>query len=291
MPVNTDRLVDLFGLAGKTAVVTGGSRGIGYMIANGLLDAGCGRVVISARKTEQVKAAAEQLSAGSESAGSESAGSELSAGSSGHDRRGKCVAVPADLSTPEGCQLLADAVADMVPSLHILVNNAGASWGAVLDDFPLHGWDKVMDINVRSPFLLTQKLLPLLRAAAHSDDPARVVNIASVAGIQPPTLETYSYSASKAGIIMLTRHLGQRLAPESITVNAIAPGPFYSKMMAFMLDDPEARAEVAASVPLGRVGEPDDVAGAAVYLTSKAGAFLTGAVLPVGGGMACVSGP
>ena len=265
MPVNTDRLVDLFGLDGKTAVVTGGSRGIGYMIANGLLDAGCGRVVISARKTEQVKAAAEELSAGSKLP----AESKLPAGSSGRDGRGMCVAVPADLSTPEGCQLLADAVADMAPSLHILVNNAGASWGAALDDFPLHGWDKVMDINVRSPFLLTQKLLPQLRAAARSDDPARVVNISSVAGMQPPTLETYSYSASKAGIIMLTRHLGQRLAPESIRVNAIAPGPFYSKMMAFMLDDPEARAQVAAGVPLGRVGEPDDVAGAAVYLTSK----------------------
>ena len=268
MPVNTDRLVTLFGLDGKTAVVTGGSRGIGRMIAAGLLDAGC-RVIISARKSEQVTAAAEELSA---------------------VHQGECTAVPADLSTLKGCETLADAVAEMAPSLHILVNNAGASWGSDLDEFPVHGWDKVMNINVRCPFLLTQKLLPHLRAAACPDDPARVMNTASVAGMQPPTMDTFSYSASKAAVIMLTRHLGLRLASEHITVNAIAPGPFDSKMMAFLLDDPEARAGVAADVPLGRIGQPDDMAGAAVYLASRAGAFLTGAVVPVGGGMACVTG-
>lgn len=267
MPMNSNRLLHLFGLEGKTAVVTGGSRGIGYMIAGGLLDAGC-RVIISSRKTEQLVAASEELSA---------------------DHDGECTAVPADLSTTAGVESLATTVAERWSSLNILVNNAGASWGAELDDFPEHGWDKVMNINLRGPFLLTQKLLPCLRSAAHAGDPSRVINIASVAGMQPPAMETYSYSTSKAGIIMLTRHLGARLVSEHITVNAIAPGPFHTKMMAFLLDHEDTRAEVAAGVPLGRVGEPDDVAGAVVYLSSRAGSFLTGAVIPVGGGMACVS--
>ena len=264
MTMNVDRLTELFGLDGKTAVVTGGSRGLGYMIAGGLLDAGC-RVIISARKVEQVAAAADQLGA-----------------------RGPCEAMPADLSTPEGCQALAAwAVAERWESLDILVNNAGASWGAELDEFPVHGWNKVIDTNLGGPFFLTQKLLGLLRAAASPNDPARVINVASVDGMKVPDLETYSYSASKAGIMHLTRHLAKRLAPEHITVNAIAPGPFDSKMMAFVLDDPRARAALAAQVPLGRIGEPDDLAGAAVYLASRAGSYLTGATVPVGGGLAC----
>ncbi len=263
MAMNTDRLIDLFGLDGKSAVVTGGSRGLGYMIAGGLLDAGC-RVIISARKVEQVTAAAEQLSA-----------------------RGVCEAVPADLSSPEGCEALAAAVAERWDSLDILVNNAGASWGAELDEFPVHGWNKVIDTNLSGPFFLTQKLLGLLRAAAGPTDPARVINVASVDGLKVPYLETYSYSASKAGIMHLTRHLAKRLAPEHITVNAIAPGPFDSKMMAFILDDPKARAALATQVPLGRIGEPEDLAGAAVYLASRAGSYLTGATVPVGGGLAC----
>ena len=261
MPINNDRLTSLFGLEGKTAVVTGGSRGIGYMIAGGLLDAGC-RVIISARKVPQVEAAAVELAA-----------------------RGPCQAIPADLSTAEGCEALATAVAERCESLDILVNNAGASWGAALDEFPVHGWDKVMDTNVRGPFFLTQKLLEMLRASARPEDPARVINVASVDGLKVPDLETYSYSASKAGIIHLTRHLAKRLASEHITVNSIAPGPFDSKMMAFILDDPRARAALAAQVPLGRIGEPDDLAGAAVYLASRAGSYLTGATVPVGGGI------
>lgn len=264
MAVNIDRITSLFGLDNKTAVVTGGSRGIGYMIAAGLLDAGC-RVIVSARKEPELRAAAVELA-----------------------DRGPCEAVAADLSDPEGCQALAAAVAGRVPELHILVNNAGATWGAGLDRFPVSGWDKAMDTNVRGPFLLTRKLLPQLRAAARPDDPARVVNIASVDGLAVPEMETYSYSASKAALIMLTRHLGRRLAPEHITVNAVAPGPFDSKMMAFLLDDPAARSEVAASIPLGRIGAPDDMAGAVIYLASRAGAYLTGAVLPVSGGRACV---
>ncbi|CAI8042255.1 Rhamnolipids biosynthesis 3-oxoacyl-[acyl-carrier-protein] reductase [Geodia barretti] len=233
MPMNIDRLTEMFGLDGKSAVVTGGSRGLGYMIAGGLLDAGC-RVIISARKVEQVTAAAGQLAA-----------------------RGPCEAIPADLSTPEGCEALAAAVAERWESLDILVNNAGASWGAKLDEYPVDGWRKVIDINLGGPFFLTQKLLGLLRAAARPDDPARVINVASVDGMK------------------------------HITVNAIAPGPFDSKMMAFILDNPKARAALAAEVPLGRIGEPDDLAGAAVYLASRAGSYLTGATVPVGGGLAC----
>ncbi len=262
MPMSTDRLTELFGLEGKTAVVTGGSRGIGRMIAGGLLDAGC-RVIISARKADQLTEAAGALSA-----------------------RGPCEAVQADLSTPEGCQALAATVRERVDSLDVLVNNAGASWGAPLDEFPVHGWDKVMDTNVRGPFLLTQQLLDLLRAAASAGDPARVVNVASVDGLKVPDMETYSYSASKAGIIHLTRHLAKRLAPEHITVNAIAPGPFDSKMMAFILDNPKARSALADQVPLGRIGEPDDMAGAAVYLASRAGSYITGVTVPVAGGIA-----
>lgn len=145
-----------------------------------------------------------------------------------------------------------------------------------------------MDTNVRGPFLLTRRLLPQLRAAARPDDPARIINIASVDGLSVPEMETYSYSASKAALVMLTRHLGRRLTRDHITVNAVAPGPFDSKMMAFLLDDPAARSEVAASIPLGRIGAPDDMAGAVIYLASRAGAYLTGAVLPVSGGRACV---
>lgn len=263
MAHDADRLSSLFSLDGKLAVVTGGSRGIGYMIADGLIDAGC-RLIISARKVEQVTAAAAALS-----------------------EKGECEAIPADLSTAEGCSAFAAAVAERTDSLPILVNNAGASWGEPIEDFPVSGWDKVMNTNVRGIFLLTQALLPELRAAATADDPARVINIGSVDGLRVPDVESYSYSASKAAVHMLTRHLAKRLAPDHITVNAIAPGPFDSKMMAFALDDPEMRAAIAADVPLGRIGKPDDVAGAAIYLASRAGCYLTGAVVPVSGGVAC----
>ena len=263
MPLNTDRLTELFGLDGKRAVVTGGSRGIGYMIAQGLLDAGC-RVIVSARKVDELKAAAARLS-----------------------EHGPCEAVPADLSTPEGCAALASAVADRWESLDVLVNNAGAVWGESLDEFPAQGWSKVIDINLSGPFFLTQSLLGLLRAAASPADPARVINVASVDALRVAHLETYSYSASKAGVIHLTRHLAKRLASEHITVNAVAPGPFDSKMMAFMLNDPAERSRLASQVPLGRIGEPDDMAGVAVYLASRAGSYVTGATVAVGGGMGC----
>lgn len=263
--MDIDRLTSLFGLEGRRAVVTGGSRGIGRMIVEGLLDAGC-EVLITARKVEQVVAAADELSA-----------------------KGPVTAVPTDLSTDEGIEHLAAAVGERWDGLDILVNNAGASWGEPLDDFSTAGWDKVMNVNVRSVFFLTQKLLPLLRAAATEDHPARVINTGSVNGLTPPEADSFSYSSSKAAVHMLTRHLGKQLAEEHITVNAIAPGPFDSAMMAFVLDDPDTRASLARGVPLGRIGRPDDMAGVAVYLASAAGSFVTGAVIPVGGGLSTVA--
>jgi NAD(P)-dependent dehydrogenase (short-subunit alcohol dehydrogenase family) len=254
-------MADLFDISGKTALVTGGSRGIGFMIAQGLLDAGV-RVFISSRKAEELEAAAEKLR-----------------------QSGECQAIPADLSSPEGARALGEAVRSRTDELSILVNNAGASWGAPLEEFPASGWDRVMHTNVEGVFHLTVSLLPALRAAATEEDPARVVNIGSVDGIRPPSMESYSYGASKAAVHMLTRHLAKRLATEHITVNAIAPGPFESKMMAFMLADEESRRAVEAMVPLGRIGRPDDAAGLTIFLCSRAGSYLTGAVVPLDGGI------
>jgi NAD(P)-dependent dehydrogenase (short-subunit alcohol dehydrogenase family) len=251
----------LFDVTGKRALVTGGSRGIGLMIARGLVAAGA-RVIVSSRKRADIEAAARELSA-----------------------VGDCVAIPADLSTPEGARELAAATAERFPGLEILVNNAGATWGAPIEDFPASGWDRAMHTNVEGVFHLTVALLPQLRAAASADDPARVINIGSIDGLRTPAVDSYSYSASKAAVHMLTRHLARRLAAEQITVNAIAPGPFESKMMAFLLDEPAARAQVEASVPLGRIGRPDDVAGLTLFLASRAGSYLTGAVIPLDGGI------
>ena len=251
----------LFAVAGKTALVTGGSRGIGLMIARGLVQAGA-RVIVSSRKADDVRAAAAELAA-----------------------LGDCEALPADISTPEGARSLAAQVRERLPRLSILVNNAGATWGAPLEEFPPGGWEKVLHTNVEGVFNLTVGLLEPLRAAASAQDPARVINIGSIDGLRVPAMENYSYSASKAAVHMLTRHLAGRLAGEHITVNAIAPGPFESKMMAFVLDDPAARREVERSVPLGRIGHPDDVAGLTIFLASRAGAYLTGAVIPLDGGI------
>jgi NAD(P)-dependent dehydrogenase (short-subunit alcohol dehydrogenase family) len=193
-----------------------------------------------------------------------------------------CRGIPADLSTPEGCRALAGEIDG---PLHVLVNNAGATWGAPIEEFPDAGWDKALDTNVKGVFRLTVALLPQLREAANAEDPARVVNIGSVEGMRVPEAENYSYSASKAAVHMLTRHLARRLAPEHITVNAIAPGPFRSKMMAFLLDSEEGRASVASAVPLGRIGTPEDLVGATTFLCSRAGAYLTGAVIPLDGGV------
>jgi NAD(P)-dependent dehydrogenase (short-subunit alcohol dehydrogenase family) len=252
-------MTDLFSLEGKTALVTGGTRGIGLMIARGLLQAGAAKVYISSRKAEACEEAAKELS-----------------------QYGEVVAIPANVATEEGCLGLAEAVAAREDALHILVNNAGATWGAPLEEFPAHAWDKVVDLNLKSPFFLTRALLPQLEAAATQDDPARVINIGSIDGIGTP-LERYSYTASKAGVHQLTRVLAKELGPRFITVNAVAPGPFESKMMAATLD---AFGEmIAQAAPLRRIGRPDDMAGVAVYLSSRAGAYVNGAVIPVDGGL------
>lgn len=251
---------DLFDVAGKTALVTGGSRGIGLMIARGLVEAGA-RVIVSSRKVADVQAAAAELA-----------------------RSGDCVAIPGDVSTPAGAVALAAATREHFPSLDLLINNAGAAWGAPLEDFPASGWEKVMHTNVEGVFHLTVALLPALRAAANAEAPARVINIGSIDGIRAPSVENYSYSAAKAGVHMLTRHLARRLAADHITVNAIAPGPFESKMMA-VLEDPLIRAKVEEEVPLRRIGRPDDVVGLTLLLASRAGAYLTGTVIPLDGGI------
>jgi NAD(P)-dependent dehydrogenase (short-subunit alcohol dehydrogenase family) len=251
----------LFSVAGKTVLVTGGSRGIGLMIAQGFVAAGA-RVIVSSRKADVCHAVAAQLSA-----------------------EGECEAMPADLSTTAGADALAAAVRDRYASLHVLVNNAGATWGAPLEAYPESAFDKLWAINVKAVFRLTAALLPALRAAAGAADPARVITIGSVDGLRVPAMETYAYAATKAAVHMLTRQLARQLAAEHITVNAIAPGPFESKMMAFALDDPTTRAAIEQQIPLGRIGRPDDMAGTALFLASRAGAYLTGTVIPVDGGL------
>ena len=249
----------LFGLRGKTALVTGGTRGIGMMIARGLLQAGAS-VVVSSRKADAVEQAVSALS-----------------------EFGAVRGVAADLSRQQECRRLAADVAGQ-DGLDILVNNAGATWGEPLESFPAAAWDRVLDLNVKSPFWMVQELLPALRKSGTADDPARVINIGSIDGIHVSPMPTYSYSASKAAIHQLTRVLAKELGPQHITVNAVAPGPFPSKMMAATL---EAFGEaIAAAAPLRRIGRDDDMAGIAVFLASRAGAYVNGAVIPVDGGIA-----
>jgi NAD(P)-dependent dehydrogenase (short-subunit alcohol dehydrogenase family) len=251
--------VDLFDLTGKVAVVTGGTRGIGLMIARGLLQAGAS-VYVSSRKAEAGEAAVAELSA-----------------------FGPVVSVPADLSREEECARLAAEVGASEERVHILVNNAGANWAAPLTEFPASGWDKVLNLNLKAPFFLTREFLPLLEAAGTADDPARIINTGSIDGLQVPGFPTYSYSTSKAAVHQLTRVLARELGPKHITVNAVAPGPFESKMMAATLD--AFGDEIAAASPLGRIGRPDDMAGVAVFLSGRGGSYVTGAIIPVDGGI------
>jgi NAD(P)-dependent dehydrogenase (short-subunit alcohol dehydrogenase family) len=249
----------LFSVAGKTVVVTGGTRGIGRMIAGGFVAAGA-TVVVASRKAEAVATAVAELSP-----------------------YGTCSGLTADLSTEDGARRFAEQVAADHPAVDVLVNNAGATWGAPLREHDTASWDRVLNLNVQGIFHTTTHFLPLLEAAADVDAPARVINIGSIDGIHVPVLESYSYSASKAAVHQLTRHLAKRLAPR-ITVNAVAPGPFESKMMAATLE--AFGDQIAASAPLRRIGRPDDMAGVSIFLASAAGSYLTGAIIPVDGGIA-----
>ncbi len=264
---NDLELASLFGLAGKTAVVTGGSRGIGYMIAAGLVTNGV-NVFITARKAADCDAAAAELDAMSDSA--------------------TCTSIPADLADEAGLASFVSTLREHTDSVDILVNNAGAAWGAPLGEFSEQGFDKVMDINVKAPFMLTQELLPELERNATPDDPGRVIMIGSIDGIRVPMGDNFSYSASKAGIQMLARHLAGHLVGRNLTVNSIAPGPFESKMMAYMLADDDSRRMVEGNVPRGRIGSAADIAGTVIFLASRAGAFTTGAIVPVDGGISTI---
>jgi NAD(P)-dependent dehydrogenase (short-subunit alcohol dehydrogenase family) len=254
-------VTNLFDISGKTCLVTGGTRGIGMMIARGFVEAGA-TVIVSSRKADACAEAAAELST-----------------------FGPCVAIPADLSREEEAQRLLGEVANAVDHLDVLVNNAGATWGAPLDDYDDAAFERVLALNVKGVFNVTRASLSLLQARASQDDPSRVINIGSIDGIHVPVMETFAYSASKAAVHQLTRHLARRLAPTT-TVNAIAPGPFESKMMAATLD--AFGEQIAASAPLKRIGRPDDMAGTAIFLSSRAGSYLTGAVIPVDGGIATV---
>ena len=252
---------DLFSLKGRVALVTGGSRGIGKMIAAGFLAQGAARVYITARKALACEATAKELSA---------------------DYDGECIALPIDISTLAGVEMLAKEIAAREPKLDILVNNAGAAWGADFDEFPESGWDKVINLNLKTPFFLTKALAAPLRAAASAERPAKVINIASIDGIFVNQMETYSYAASKSGLIHLTRRMAAKLIHDHVVVTAIAPGPFQSDMNRAARDNAD---EVATRVPAGRIGTDEDMAGAAIFLASRAGDYVVGATIAVDGGI------
>lgn len=254
----------LFSLTGKVAVVTGGSRGLGAMIARGFLESGV-KTYITSRKLEELQSAADEMS-----------------------EFGICIPVQSDLSTVEGVKAFTETIKARESKIHILVNNAGASWGANIDEYPESGWDKVMDLNVKSIFFLTQQLLSVLRSAGDLKDPARVINISSINGLTNPMMPNYAYSASKAAVIHMTRHMAADLARENINVNGIAPGYFHSKMTAGMLDQFEK--ELLKKTPRGRLGTLEDMAGTAIYLSSRASAWVVGHTVVVDGGVIAAAG-
>jgi NAD(P)-dependent dehydrogenase (short-subunit alcohol dehydrogenase family) len=252
----------LFRLDGKIALVTGGAQGMGRMIAAGLIAAGA-KVYITSRKREVCEATARELGVG-----------------------GECVALAADLSTPEAATTLAAELKAREPKLHVLVNNAGRTWGAPLESFPDKAWAGVMAVNVQGPFTLVRELLPLLAAGAVHEDPARVINIGSLAGLRAEPLSAYSYAASKAAIHQLSRVLAKDLAARHITVNSVIPGYFPTQMTAHIRGQDVELEKLLKRVPLARLGEPDDIVGACIYLASRAGRYVTGADIVVDGGMA-----
>lgn len=252
---------NLFSLEGRTALITGGSRGIGRMIAEGFIAQGA-KVYISARKADACVATAEDLSRDG----------------------GECIAIPHDVSTRKGIDALADELSRREgKGLDILVNNAGTSWAAELEDFPESGWDKVLNLNLKTPFFLTQRLIDPLKQAARPGQPAKVINISSIDGLALNSLETYSYHASKAGLIHLTRRLAARLVRDNILCNAIAPGPFASEMNRAARDHADV---ISRFIPTGRVGEAEDMAAAAIYLAARSGDYVVGSTLVIDGGVA-----
>lgn len=252
------KLSELFGIEGKVAIVTGGSRGIGRMIAEGYVENGA-RVYITARKAAQCDATAAELA-----------------------ERGHCVSIPADLATAAGRESFVAAFESHEERLDVLVNNAGAAWGAPFDEFPEAGYDKVMEINVKAVFMLTQALLPLLEKHASLADPARVINVGSIDALKVSFQDNYSYGASKAAVHWLTKNLALKLSRRGVTFNAIAPGPFQSKMMEHTLN--QFKDQIEAGNPMGRIGRPEDMAGVAIYLASRAGSYVNGEVIAVDGG-------
>lgn len=264
-----DYLDRLFALPGKTALVTGAATGIGRMAAEALVHAGA-RVLIASRKADACMVAAQEINA-------------LGAA-------GSCEGFGGDVGTEAGVAALAAEVKTRATRLDILVNNAGKSWGEPFEKFPWKAWDGVMSVNVTGLFALTQQLAPLLEQAASRDDPARVINLGSVMGTAPVAGGAYSYAASKAAVHHLTKILASEFAGKNITVNAFAPGPFQSRMMAFAVGTDEKAAKTAQDIPLRRIGRPDDIAGALLFLCGRGGSYVTGAILPIDGGVSVESG-
>ena len=259
-------LKTLFSMDDNICVVTGGSRGLGFYVAHGFLEAGAARVYITARKAAACIEAAEELS-----------------------QHGECIALPGDISSLDGIQELATTLGEREDSIDVLVNNAGAGWGAPLEEFPEKGWDKVMNLNAKTPFFLTQALLPLLRQGKSADRTASVINIGSIAGIVGNSISNYSYGPSKAAVHQITRNLAKDLADSHIRVNAIAPGRFFTKMTEYVSQDEKLFKAECAAIPLHRWGKAEDIAGVAIMLAGRAGAFITGQILPVDGGTTLVS--
>ncbi|MCG8312223.1 MAG: SDR family oxidoreductase [Pseudomonadales bacterium] len=258
---------DLFSLAGKTALVTGGTSGIGLMIATGLVKHGA-KVYVASRKQQVCEETAQALSA-----------------------LGECVGIPADLSTEDGCAKLVSALQEREDKIHILVNNAGVTWGAPLEEYPDEAWDKIFNLNLKAAFTMTKKLLPLLEAAGTAEDPARVINTTSVAGQIFASMQAYAYGPTKAALNHLTKILANELAARQINVNAIAPGVFPSRMTSFIMKHDEVAKQQAAAVPQGRLGKPEDMEGLAVFLSAPASAYITGNVICLDGGTSVKPAP
>jgi NAD(P)-dependent dehydrogenase (short-subunit alcohol dehydrogenase family) len=257
----------LFGVRDKVVLITGGTRGIGLMIAEGMVRCGA-NVYIASRKKDACRAAEDDLG-----------------------QHGKCTAIPSDISSIDGCQTLADEIATREGRLDVLINNAGVTWSEDIDKFSEKAWDKVVDLDAKSPFFLTQRLLPQLRIAASPESRAVVINVSSVNGIRPSSLRNYSYVVAKAGLQQLSVQLAQDLNADNINVNCIAPGPFKSKMTAPLYSSDEVEQQVMQGFTMGRWGATEDAAGLSIFLASKAGSFLTGLLVPFDGGATAIGSP